>query len=125
MSKRNLRSHAAHRLGAEGDGATGLAPCELPSEQLDPESELVREMLEELDDVIFAAITGDATALAEAKSLWPRVVSEIGFELAEESQEQYLRYAIEAIRHFESQEAHSPERAIAALEVISLLAKSA
>ena len=120
MSKRNIRPHAAHSSRAESSSAT----CELPSEQLHPESELVREMLEKLDDVIFAAITGDASALAEARELWPRVLAEIGFELAEESQEQYLRYAIDAIRHFESQNANSPERAIAALEVISLLAKT-
>lgn len=124
MSKRNIRPHAAHHVFEESSSATGLATCELPSEHLDPESELVRGMLEELDDVIFAAITGDAAALAEAQKLWPKVLEEIGFELAEESQEQYLRYAIQAIQHFESQEAHSPERAIAALEVISLLAKT-
>ena len=81
-------------------------------------------LLEELDDVIFAAITGDACALASAKTLWPKVVAEIGFDQVEESREQYLRYAIDVTRRLETQETRTPERAISALEVISLLTRN-
>ena len=91
---------------------------------LHPQSEQIRNLLEELDDVIFAAITGDACALASAKTLWPKVVAEIGFDQVEESREQYLRYAIDVTRRLETQETRTPERAISALEVISLLTRN-
>ena len=35
-------------------------------------------MLEELDDVVFQAIRGDANSVVLAQQLWPRVVQEIG-----------------------------------------------
>jgi len=90
---------------------------------LQPKSDQVRTILEELDDVIFYAISGDSQALAQAKKLWPQVVAEIGWELVEESREQYLRYAIEVTQRFENEDMRTPERAISALDVISLLAK--
>jgi hypothetical protein len=121
MSRSNIRPHAAHVPKAESSCASGFELCELPSHMLSPESEQVRAMLEELDDVIFSAISGNTAAQDKAKVLWPKVVAEIGLDLVEESREQYLRYAIEAIRRSENDDVRSPEQVIPALEVISLL----
>ena len=123
MSSHHLRSHAAHGPKAEDASVVDLLPSELPSQLLHPKSDQVRAILEELDDVIFYAISGDSQALTQAKTLWPQVVAEIGWELVEESREQYLRYAIEVTQRFENEDMRTPERAISALDVISLLAK--
>ncbi|NOY29768.1 MAG: hypothetical protein GXP28_06205 [Planctomycetes bacterium] len=123
MSSPHLRSHAAHLRKDEDTSAATLMPSERPSQSLHPKSEHVRAVLEELDDVIFHAIRGDPEALAQAKVLWPQVITEIGWELAEESREQYLRYAIEVTQRLENEDLRTPERAISALDVISLLAK--
>jgi len=123
MSKHHIRSHAAHRQQAADAGGAALLPNEPPSQSLHPLSEQVRALLEELDDVIFRAISGDPQALAQAKILWPQVVSEIGWEHVEESREQYLRYAIEVTQRLANEDLRSPERAVSALDIISLLAK--
>jgi len=123
MSSHHLRSHAAHSQKAVNTNGAVLLPSELPSQLLHPKSEHVRAILEELDDVIFHAISGDAQALTQASILWPQVIAEIGWELVEESREQYLRYAIEVTQRLENEDLRTPERAISALDVISLLAK--
>lgn len=78
-------------------------------------------MLEELDDVVFQAIRGDAASLEQARILWPQVVEKIGWELVEESREQYLRYSTDLARRLEHQEIRDPQRALAAIEIIELL----
>jgi hypothetical protein len=49
------------------------------------------------------------------------VVRQIGWELAEESREQYLRYSTDLARQFEHEELREPQRALAAIEIIELL----
>ncbi len=124
MSDQHFRSHAAHARRAGTANVENLPPLERPSHLLHPESDHVHAMLEQLDDVIFSAILGDAQSLDQARALWPQVVVEIGWEQVEESREQYLRYALEVTRRFETDDIRSPERAISALEVISLLTKN-
>src|SRR5688572_23735275 len=68
---------------------------------LDPESRQAHELLESLDDVMFAAISGQAAAVAEAQALWQRAVAVLPNELVEESREQYLRFAAEVTRRVE------------------------
>lgn len=121
MSDRHLRPHAAHR-GNQELTLSDVPEEQLPSHLLSSESEYVRAMLEDLDDVIFSAIRGDAKALARAQTLWPEVVEAIGWELIEESREQYLRFAIDVTKRFESDTSRRHEHAIAAIEIISLLA---
>ena len=85
----NQRPHAAHS-GSQLDAAGCLsAPADTPSQLLHPESDEVRALLEELDDVIFLAIRGDAESLELTRKLWPIVIERIGWELVEESREQY------------------------------------
>ena len=120
MSDKHLRPHAAHN----GKPTVADVPKdELPSHLLHPESAQVRALLEQLDDVVFTAVRGDAGALEQAKNLWPQVVAAIGWELVEESREQYLRFAIDITRRFENDNTRKPEHAVAALEIISLLTK--
>jgi hypothetical protein len=88
---------------------------------LHPDSEHVRGLLEELDDVVFQAIRGDATSLEQVRTLWPQVVEQIGWELVEESREQYLRYSTDLAKRLEHQEIRDPQRAMAAIEIIELL----
>ena len=46
----------------------------------------------------------------------------LGWELVDESREQYMRFAVETTRRLQNQEMRSPEHSLAALEVMSLLA---
>lgn len=122
MSDSHLRPHAAHSRAQELTVAD-FPEDELPSHRLHSESAYVRAMLEDLDDVVFSAVRGDPNALDQAQTLWPQVVEAIGWELVEESREQYLRFAIDVTQRYETNQAKKPEHVIAALEIISLLAK--
>jgi hypothetical protein len=78
--------------------------------------------LEWLDDLIFAAIDGNATALQSAAEAWQRTRDELGPEAVEESRQQYLRFAQHVWHSLRCQPNHPPHRVFAAIEVISLLA---
>jgi hypothetical protein len=109
--------HALHSLHRHPAGGPTRSP-------LDPDSDDVRELLEALDDAMFAAIPGDAAALRTATALWTRAVNELGWQLVEESREQYLRYAVEVTRQFEWSETRDPAKTMAAVEVIELLTRT-
>jgi hypothetical protein len=94
-----------------------------PAQPLDPDSPEVRELLESLDDAMFAAIAGEAAPLREARQLWQQAVDELPPELVEESREQYLRYATEVTRRFEAAEIREPKQALAAIEILQLLTR--
>lgn len=83
----------------------------------------VVERLEALDDVIFAAIDGNARALQDACFAWETAVRDLGWEVVEESRQQYLRCAQsiwdESRRHPDD----SPHYPFAAIEIIGLLAQ--
>ena len=123
MSDRNIRPHAAHGGKSSERTVVGIPEDELPSHVLHPQSDAVRTMLEELDDVVYSAVRGDMSALEQAHRLWPQVVATIGWELVEESREQYLRFAIDVTQRYETDLGRKPEHAVAALEVISLLTR--
>ena len=123
MSDSQHRSHAAHERDKGGGAADEIPADRLPSYLLHPDSDEVRGLLEELDDAIFGAIQGSDEALDQAKSLWPRAIAEIDWQLVDESREQYLRFAVETSKTCALSDQHSPENAIAVLEIISLLTK--
>lgn len=118
-----FHSHAAHVNKSLEENKSQSATAAPPSQQLHAESEHVRHLLEHLDDVIFQALRGDASSLALAHELWPQVLREIGWELVEESREQYLRYAVDLTRQYEEDRLRNPENAISAVEVIELLSR--
>lgn len=78
------------------------------------------EKLDALDDAVFEAIAGGDGALERLQTLWPAVIAEVPPEFVEESQEHYLGHALRIWEHF-VQEGRSPERAIAALDVLTLI----
>jgi hypothetical protein len=78
--------------------------------------------LEWLDDLMFAAIDGDATALQAAADAWHATRDELGAETVEESRQQYLRCAQGVWHALRRQPNHPPHRVFAAIEMISLLA---
>jgi hypothetical protein len=117
----NQRPHAAHAGKPLQPASADPTAQDLPSQALHADSDHVRALLEELDDVIFLAIRGDARSLEQAQRLWPKVIQEIGKELVEESREQYLRYSADLARRFENDEVRDPQRALSAIEVIELL----
>ena len=77
--------------------------------------------LEALDDVIFAAIDGDPSALQQSGPAWQQAVADLGPDTIEETRRQYLRHAQgvwESLRH---QEVQPPHKIFAAIEIIGLL----
>jgi hypothetical protein len=78
--------------------------------------------LEWLDDLMFAAIDGNAIALQSAADAWQRTRNELGQDAVEESRQQYLRFAQQVWHSLRNQPNHPPHRVFAAIEVISLLA---
>ncbi len=120
MNDKNLRPHARHADKTEDVGNA----LQAPSKMLTADSPEVNALLEDLDDAIFAALQGNPQALQQAYTLWPQVVGTIGWDLVEESREQYLRYAIEITRSCDQANIRTPEHTLAAIEVISLLTKN-
>ena len=93
----------------------------LAGKKLAAQTPAVIEMLEHLDDVVFAAIEGQAVALEQVEVVWALVLEELGPELVEESREQYLRYALQVWNQCLTGELSDPERAVAAVDVMCLL----
>jgi hypothetical protein len=115
---RHSTPHAAHHFVHTAPG--GLAWAEY-----DAVSSEVREQLDALDDAVFAALGGAEGTLEHARQLWSEAIASLPREQVDESREQYLRYAAEVMRRFEVSEIRNPVAAIAALEVIEMLASSA
>jgi len=84
----------------------------------------ILDRLEKLDDVIFAAIDGDADALDEAAATWQCTVEELGQETVEESRQQYLRFAKSVWESARDNSQDAESYPFAAIEIIGLLAES-
>jgi hypothetical protein len=117
------RAHAAHRRFAKSSAAATERPrTAAPSQALSAELPAVQEKLERLDDVVYDAIDGQATALEKLETLWPKVLAELGDELVTESREQYLRYALTIWEDSLGPDGvRNPARAMRALDVLCLL----
>jgi hypothetical protein len=81
----------------------------------------VLEVLERIDDLVFAAISGDPAALAELQVLWPCATSELPPDVVEQSREQYLRCALSIWSQAGEVHDKQPERAISAIDVLCVL----
>ncbi|MEM8864239.1 MAG: hypothetical protein AAGF31_01680 [Planctomycetota bacterium] len=81
------------------------------------------ERLEELDDVIFSALEGDAEALDRSAVLWRRLRHEAPPALVEESREQYVRQAKAICHEYREAPRRTLARAFAAIEILGLLAE--
>ena len=78
--------------------------------------------IEELDDTIFSALRGDATALDRVAHLWDRIKESAPAALVDESREQYIRRALAIAEEYELNPASTLGRHFASLEVLGLLA---
>jgi hypothetical protein len=92
-----------------------------PSLAMNAEQRAVHDLLEQLDDAMFAAIEGDEGSSRRARKLWQRATSSLRGELLEESREHYLRFAAEALRQTGPGGVRDPSQTLAATEVIELL----
>ncbi len=81
----------------------------------------VLELLERVDELVFAAIGGDDRAVTELEVLWPLIVADLDEDLVEQSREQYLRCALSICRECVDGEVERPERAAAAIDVLCVL----
>ena len=115
-------AHAAHQQFAkrDGAGATATSPGRTPSLGHSPPE--VLDKLERLDDIVYEAMNGQPDALQQLQTSWPKLISELDDELAAESREQYLRYALSIWRECaDSGGTRQSSRAIQALDVLCLL----
>ena len=116
---RSARTNHATAHARDLDCRNGAHAHRFPREETRPE---VVARLEWLDDLMFAAIDGNANALQAAADAWQKTRSELGSETVEESRLQYLRCAQNVWHSLRIQPNHAPHRVFAAIEVISLLA---
>jgi hypothetical protein len=116
-----------HKLCDSHEGAANsAAPGDFPArnftaisgEDLPPE---IINHLEELDDVIFAAIDGDQAALQESAAAWHRAVKTVGHDAIEETRRQYLRHAQSVWESLRHESVQPPHKIFAAIEIIGLL----
>jgi hypothetical protein len=121
----SFRPHASSRPAPGGAAGSDGARTEPPTLAFpDPNSLVVRDQLEELDDAMFAAMDGAPGAIEKARALWFNAVASLPWGLIEESRDQYLRYAAEVLGR-PGTHVRSPEASLGALEVMELLARSA
>jgi len=118
------RAHAAHRRFEKSVEAVVTAKtCPTrASTHLNPNAPEILEQLELLDDLVYEAICGDANAMRQLQTAWPKLLAELGDQLLAESREQYLRYAMSIWEEcLDATGNRDPGRAVHALDVLCLL----
>jgi hypothetical protein len=98
----------------------GSARAEKPRSQCDAAH--AHDLLEALDDAIFGALAGDGDALARAPGLWRQAAAALDPALVDESREHYIQFAIDALRQSAADGTRNSAAAVAALEIVELLA---
>lgn len=104
--------------------ACGRSSPPPPEILIHADSREASELLESLDDAMFAVISGDEASMATARELWTRALAGLSPELIDESREQYLRFAVDETRRFESDQTRDLTKAMIAVEVIELLTRA-
>jgi hypothetical protein len=121
----NRRADRAHvlreKVQAVAEKHVTKSTVEELAEALASQPPEVLELLEHIDDLIFAAIGGDKRALTELEGLWPVVVLELDEALVEQSREQYLRCVLSICSEPANGEDQRPDRALAATDVLCVL----
>ncbi len=115
------QAHPAHQSSVMVEDAGRAKQLDTLADKLAEQPAEILEMLERIDDLVFAAISGDTSALAELEVLWPLTASELEPELVEQTREQYLRCTLAICGDFSEGESRSPERALAAVDVLCVL----
>jgi hypothetical protein len=116
-------AHAAHRQFVKSQTATRAArPAVTVTSATGVDPPEVLDKLEHLDDLVYEAILGRAQSLEQLRTVWPKLLDDLGGEKLAESREQYLRYALAIwTQHADQHGVRNPARAIQALEVLCLL----
>jgi len=121
----NQRADAPHthlgRAAQTDPSASATAVADDLSVVLAGQPPEVVELLERIDDLVFAAISGDAHALGELEVLWPTVAADLDDQLVEQSREQYLRCALSIWGECVASDGKRPERAVSAIDVLCVL----
>jgi len=85
----------------------------------------VLERFEQLDDAVFEAIAGKASAVDELRRLWAEIPRIVGPQLVEESRQAYLHHALNKWNECNAAEDHrNPRLAATLLDVIAVLVGS-
>jgi len=121
VNQRADQAHPAHPSGVLVEGPARATELDSLASKLSQQPAEILEMLERIDDLVFAAISGDTQALAELEVLWPLTAAELEPELVEQTREQYLRCALSICSDFSEGEVRRPERALAAVDVLCVL----
>jgi hypothetical protein len=85
---------------------------------IDLSSQHLHDLLESLDEAVFAAIAGRQSALQRVRTLWPALLGRLSFAVVEESREHFVRRAVEAIREHHGRDAQSVATAIELVEFL-------
>jgi hypothetical protein len=109
------------RIAASADTYVSKYTVEDLAKTLATQPPEVLELLERVDDLVFAAIRGDERALTELDVLWSIAVDELDEDLIEQSREQYLRCALSIWNECVEGDVHRAERAVAAIDVLCVL----
>jgi hypothetical protein len=118
------RADAAHRAYQSSlviEGSSKPSYLDELAGRLAEQPREVLELLEQIDDLVFGAISGDRQALAELERLWPMAASQLEGELVEQSREQYLRCALSICNDLAEVGVQRPQRALAAVDVLCVL----
>ncbi len=115
-----VRRHFDNSAVAVSSGVLTRAADELV-ETLAAQPPKVLEMLERLDDLVFAAIGGDRQALVELGTCWPSVIADLDPNVIEQSREQYLRCALSIWSECVDAHTNDPKRAVSAIDVLCVL----
>ncbi|REK10926.1 MAG: hypothetical protein DWQ37_15955 [Planctomycetota bacterium] len=121
QAAKNQRTDRAHGGGVATEERTRSEQLDALAARLARQPPEVLELLERIDDLVFAAISGDAQALEELEALWPVAAAELDPDLVEQTREQYLRCALSIYVDSDGSEAERPERAVSAVEVLCVL----
>jgi hypothetical protein len=82
----------------------------------------ILERFEQLDDTVFEAIAGKASAVDDLRRLWAEIPHIVGPQLVEESRQAYLHHALNKWSECNAAEEHrNPRLAATLLDVISVL----
>jgi hypothetical protein len=111
------RADGAHARHAGAAASVAVRPAAMEGID-DPQTV---ELLECLDDAVYEALAGDASALARLEVLWPVVLEKVGPELVESTREHYLKSALAQWSDLARSGARDAQRAGEALDVLCLL----
>ncbi|MBN1395550.1 MAG: hypothetical protein JW959_11040 [Pirellulales bacterium] len=123
LAPRSLRNaHAAHgRFSPKNADASNASTANRPLEPAIDSPEVL-DKLERLDDLVYESINGQPDAFAQLQAAWPVLLDELGEEMASESREKYLRYALSIWDECaDSEGIRQSDRAVQALDVLCLL----